>query len=152
MSSSVTFINEQGLFRGAAGQLRSVIGDELQHATSRTLARRLIDFVAESEVLLRDDERLPMSTEILESCFGLHKQLERQHSKSGFTSLLACLPALLKPTTAETVKTAFARTSATDVTAWIKKHFASTVTSRRQAACAEHKAATKRATTQPAAA
>ena len=62
-----------------------------------------------------------MSTEILESCFGLYKQLERQHSKSGFTSLLACLsacrPALLKPTTAETVKTAFTRTSTTDVTA-----------------------------------
>ena len=51
VSSSVTFINEQGLFRGAASQLQSVIGDEFQHAPSQTLARRLIDFVAESEVL-----------------------------------------------------------------------------------------------------
>ena len=61
VSSSVTFINEQGLFRGAAGQLQSVIGDELQYATSRTLARRLIDFVTESEALLREGERLPTS-------------------------------------------------------------------------------------------
>ena len=43
-------------------------------------------FVHDAEQQLRDGERLPMSTEILESTFGLYKQLERQHSKSGFTS------------------------------------------------------------------
>jgi hypothetical protein len=37
-----------------------------------------------------------MSTEILESTFALYKQLERQHSKGGFTSLLAGFGALLK--------------------------------------------------------
>ena len=91
-----------------------------------------------------------MSTEILESVFGLYKQLERQHSKSGFTSLLACLPALLKPTTPEGVRDAFGRVSAKDVKTWVKKHFGSTVTSRRNAAYAEHKAALKSATVQHA--
>ena len=146
VSASVTFINEQGLFQGASSELRVVIGDELEHATSKELAQRLIDFVAESEASLGEGERLPMSTEILESSFGLYKQLERQHSKSGFTSLLACLPALLKPTTPESVTAAFARTSATDVTAWTQEHFRTTVTSRRHAACAEYKSALKRAT------
>jgi hypothetical protein len=148
VSASVTFINQQGLFRGASNELRVVIGNELKHATSQELARRLIDFVAESEEPLREGERLPMSTEILESTFGLYKQLEGQHSKSGFTSLLACLPALLKPTTPEGVTAAFARTSAADVTAWTQEHFPSTVTSRRHAAHAEHQAAVKRATTE----
>jgi len=147
VSASVTFINQQGLFRGAACELRGVIGNELGHATSKELARRLIDFVAESEEPLREGERLPMSTEILESTFGLYKQLEGQHSKSGFTSLLACLPALLRPTTPESVTAAFARTSAADVTAWTQEHFPSTVTSRRHAAYAEHQSAVKRATT-----
>lgn len=146
VSASVTFINEQGLFRGASSELRAVIGDELKHGTSKELAQRLIAFVAESEEPLREGERLPMSTEILESSFGLYKQLERQHSKSGFTSLLACLPALLKPTTPEVVMASFARTSAMDVTAWTLEHFGSTVTSRRHAAYAEHKSAVKRAT------
>ena len=146
VSAAVTFINEQGLFKGASGELRTAIGDELAHATSKELARRLIEFVAESEELLGEGERLPMSTEILESSFGLYKQLERQHSKSGFTSLLACLPALLTPTTSEGVTEAFVRTSATDVTAWTKKNFRSTVASRRHAAYAEHKSALKRAT------
>jgi len=145
-SVSLTFINEQGLFKGASSELQAVIGDELKHATSKELAQRLIDFVAQSEQPLREGERLPLSTEILESSFGLYKQLERQHSKSGFTSLLACLPALLKPTTPEDVTAAFVRTSAQDVTAWTKEHFRWTVTSRRQAAYAEHKSAVKRAT------
>ena len=148
VSASVTFINEQGLFKGASSELRAVIGDELKHGTSKELAQRLIAFVAESETLLREGERLPMSTEILESSFGLYKQLERQHSKSGFTSLLACLPALLKPTTPEGVTASFDRTSAKDVTAWTLEHFRSTVTSRRHAAYAEHKTAVKRATTE----
>ena len=91
-----------------------------------------------------------MSTEILESTFGLYKQLEGQHAKSGFTGLLACLPALLKPSTPETVTAAFRSVSSRDVKAWVKERFASTVTARRQAALAEHKAAQKRATTQPA--
>ncbi len=146
VSAAVTFINEQGLFQGAASELRAVLGDQLAHATSQKLARRLIEFVADSENLLREGERLPMSTEILESSFGLYKQLERQHSKSGFTSLLAGLPALLRPATSERVMEAFARTSMEDVTEWTKKHFRSTVTSRRCAAYAEHKSALKRAT------
>lgn len=146
VSASLTFINQQGLFKGASKELRTVIGDELGHETSKVLAKRLVDFVAESEGQLREGERLPMSTEILESSFGLYKQLERQHSKSGFTSLLACLPALLKPTTSEGVITAFGRTSAEDVTTWTKENFGSTVTSRRHAAYAEHKSAVKRAT------
>ncbi len=150
VSASVTFINEQGLFKGASSELRTAIGDEFEHATSKKLAQRLIDFVAESEEPLREGERLPMSTEIVESSFGLYKQLERQHSKSGFTSLLACLPALLKPTTVEGVTAAFGRTSHKDVLAWTAKHFGSTVTSRRHAAYAEHKAAVKRATAEVA--
>lgn len=146
VSASLTFINEQYLFKGATDGLRSVIGDSLKHDKSKELAKRLIDFVHDAEQQLRPGERLPMSTEILESTFGLYKQLERQHSKSGFTSLLACLPALLKPNTPEGVTEAFGRVSAKDVKAWVKKHFGSTVASRRQAAYTEHKVALKSAT------
>jgi hypothetical protein len=151
VSASLTFINEQYLFQGAADGLRSVIGDSLKHDKSQELAKRLIDFVHDAQQQLRAGERLPMSTGILESVFGLYKQLERQQSKSGFTSLLACLPALLKPATPDGVRDAFGRVSAKDVKAWVKKHFGSTVTSRRNAAYAEHKAALKSATIQHAA-
>ncbi|MBP89233.1 MAG: hypothetical protein CMJ64_21375 [Planctomycetaceae bacterium] len=150
VSASLTFINEQSLFRGASAALRTVIGDSLKHDKSKELAKRLIDFVHDAEQQLREGERLPKSTEILESSFGLYKQLERQHSQSGFTSLFACFPALLHPTMPESVTEAFGRVSSKDVTAWIAKHFSTTFTSRRQSAYAEHKAALKSATLQQA--
>jgi hypothetical protein len=51
---------------------------------SRTVADRLLEFLRDHELKLTGDQRLPKSTEILESCFGLFKQLERHHSKGGF--------------------------------------------------------------------
>lgn len=146
ISKCVTFINEQYLSQGAAAAMRVVIGDALQSDKAQDLSARLIRFVHESEQLLKDGERLPMSTEILESSFGLYQQLEGQQSKSGFTSLLACFPALLSPTTPEEIKTAFERASPADVQHWIDERFPSTVTSRRHSAYAEFKATSNRAT------
>ena len=58
---------------------------------------------------------MPMSTEILESTFGLYKQLERQHSKGGFTSLLAGFGALLKTATDEGIRRTFSTVSVKDI-------------------------------------
>jgi len=146
VSVSLTFINKHGLFKGASQEMHAEIGNSLKHDKSKELAERLIEFVSDGEQQLRDGERLPMSTEILESSFGLYKQLERQHSKSGFTSLLACFPALLKPTTPELVTEAFRRVSRKEVKAWVDQHFSSTVSSRRRSVYNEHKKATKGAT------
>lgn len=146
VSTSLSFINKHGLFKGASEEIRAKIGDALKHDKSQEVAKRLIEFVSDGEKQLRDGERLPMSTEILESSFGLFKQLERQHSKSGFTSLTACLPALLRTATPASVTEAFQRVSSKDVKNWIQERFSSTVSSRRRAAYEEHKKAEQRAT------
>lgn len=146
ISLSVTFVNKQGLYRGASEALQAVTGSVLPHDTSTTLAHRLIEFVKKSETALSEGERLPLSTEILESSFSLFKQLERQHSKGGFTSLLATFAALLKPATAQAVKTAFRKVSNADVKEWTKKHLGETVTGRRHQAYREYKKATSSAT------
>ena len=147
IEKGVTFINKQGLFRGAADQLRRSLGSDLSHAASRQLADRLIDFVAESERYLKEGERLPMSTEILESSFGLYKQLERQHSKGGFTSLLASFGALLKPQTPETIYRAFSMVSVQNVKQWVEKNLGTTLTSKRRATYNEFKSGPPGATT-----
>jgi hypothetical protein len=150
ISSSVTFVNEQGLYHGASAALRNEIATtSLVHETSKQLAERLIRFVAEAEQQLKPGERLPMSTEILESSFSLYKQLERQHSKGGFTSLLSTFGALLRPTTPDAVSKAFAQVSNNDVKQWVSEHLGTTLTSLRRATYAEHAKATKRATPQP---
>ena len=139
-------INEQGLFCGAGAQLRAAMGTDLAHATTRKLADALVKFVTDAEGQLKADERLPMSTEILESSFSLYKQLERQHSKGGFTSLLASFAALLKKPTSETIKHALDRVSVKDVKQWVRDNLGSTLTSKRLATYQEFKSSSRSAT------
>jgi hypothetical protein len=127
-------------------QLREVVGANRGCAASRHLAERLVDLVRGSEVQLKEGERLPMSTEILESTFALYKQLERQHSKGGFTSLLAAFGALLKTATDETIRRAFSTVSTKDVHNWVRKNLGDTLTSKRLATYKEFRSATKIAT------
>lgn len=137
VSSSLTFINQQGLFRGAANQLAAQLEPLRTCDDSRSVADQLVGFVRQSEEQLAEGQRLPMSTEILESSFGLFKQLERQHSKGGFTSLLAAFGALLKPPTAESIRRDFARVSVKQMRAWVTNNLKTTLASKRKTAYAE---------------
>lgn len=137
VSASVTFINEQGLFRGAANRLAAKLESLPTCDDSRAVADRLLDFVRQSEEKLAEGQRLPLSTEILESSFGLFKQLERQHSKGGFTSLLAAFGALLKPATPASIRRDFARVSVKQMRTWVANNLKTTLASKRQTAYAE---------------
>jgi hypothetical protein len=135
--ASVTFINEQGLFPGAADRLAAALEPLPRCADSSAVADRLVEFVRRSEAKLAAGQRLPLSTEILESSFGLFKQLERQHSKGGFTSLLAAFGALLKPATPESIRRDFARVSVQQMRTWVAANLKTTLASKRQTAYAE---------------
>lgn len=139
VSMSVTFVNEQGLFSGAADQLSKLLASLTMCPTSRTVADRLLEFIRMYEQKLPDGRRLPLSTEILESCFGLYKQLERQHSKGGFTSLLASFGALLQPATPESVREGLTRVSVKQMRTWVSSNLGKTIASKRQTAYIECK-------------
>lgn len=146
VNAGVTFINQQGLFRGAGEKLRAALGTDLAYPASRQLVQRLVALVVASESQLKEGERLPMSTEILESTFALYKQLERQHSKGGFTSLLAGFGALLRTATNETIRRALSTVSTEDVRRWVRENLGATITSKRHATYREFQSATKLAT------
>lgn len=143
ISLSVRFISEQGLYRGCYRTLhlwlREWISDS---ALVRQLAGELLCFVKQSEELLEAGERLSLSTEILESQFALYKQLEGQHSKGGFTSLLATFAGLGRTWTPEKVKEAFARVKVKDVKTWVQANLGKTMVTRHREVCQEHTAAT----------
>jgi hypothetical protein len=137
VSTSVTFINEQGLFRGAADRLADILEPVRECADSNAVADQLLQFVRQSEQQLAEGQRLPLSTEILESAFGLFKQLERQHSKGGFTSLLAAFGALLQPTTPESIRRDFGRVTVKQMRSWVSNNLKTTLASKRQTAYRE---------------
>ena len=140
ISTALTFINQQGIFRGAAKQFHALGVPLVHHSLSRQLLQTTVAFLRKYERELRPNECLPMSTEILESSFALYKQLEKQHSKSGFTSLLLTYPTLLRPTTPKEVTASLKRVKTADVNQWIATYLPNTVASKRQLMFREAKA------------
>lgn len=130
--TAVDFVRRQGHYRGAAEDLQRDMPRGLRHRSSARLAEELIEFVAEQSHQARPNERLPGSTEVLESCFGKYKALEKDHAKSGFTGLLLSFGAMLKAPDHDTVRAAFQQTRIKDVAAWCREHLLPTVQSQRR--------------------
>ena len=147
ISTFVTFANEQYLHHGASVKLAAQIGD-LKYPEACELRDRLLKFILDSESALRPGERLPLSTQLLESLFGQFKQLEGQHSKSGFTGLVSCIPLLHSSPTPTSVRESFAKVSQKQVAEWVTAKVGRTLISKRRAAYAEHRMAIKLATTE----
>ena len=106
------------------------------------MASKLIAFVKESEAELGEGERAWLSTEDLESSFGLLKRLEGQHSKGGFTSLVAAMPMLLTDWTAELVRKSLPAVSVTQMKQWVRQQLGATLASKRVTAYQEFASAT----------
>ena len=132
---TVGFVNRQGLFRGVARKLRGAM-PRLKHASARSLAKELMKFVTRQARQTRIDERLPGSTEVLESLFGRFKQLEKQQSRGGFTTLLPAFGALLAETTTNAVETAMKQSRTRQIKEWCAEHLGTTLFGQRKLAYA----------------
>lgn len=134
---TVEFVNRQGVSRGMGRVLRQQLPRTFVHPSSRSLAKDLIKFVVRQARQAKPGERLPGSTEVLESCFGKMKQLEKQQARGGFTSLLVSFGALLAETTTNTVNAALQHSTTKTVLEWCKKHLGTTLFAQRKIAFAE---------------
>jgi len=142
MQTSLRFINRHGVYHGAAAKLQDAL-DEVRTThppdceLSAAMAEKLIAFVKESEAKLPVGERAWLSTENLESLFGQYKRLEGQHSKGGFTSLIAALPMLLTHWTPGNVRESLTTVPVKAMKQWLRDNLATTLTSKRATAYRE---------------
>jgi hypothetical protein len=133
---TVEFVNRQGVYRGAAKQLWTELLRYQVHASSQLLAKELVVFVAKQASRMRSDERFPGSTEVLESCFGRFKQLEKQQARGGFTSLVLGFGALLAETTTKVIREAMQHSRTKDIFTWCQEHLGTTLFGQRKLAFA----------------
>lgn len=136
ISKALTFFNENGIYPGSATKFKTKVVNKVHLPCSRKLLEVTVQFIRHSEKSLKrvkGTKRLPISTEILESSFALFKELEQQHAKGGFTSLILVFGTLLRTTTPKEVQQSFARVKVVDVQAWLDSNLPTTVTSKRQA-------------------
>ena len=128
------FVRTQGLYRGAAKDLRKRLGKLPVGQSAAQLRDDLTKFVADQARQLRPGERLPATSEVIESSFGKFKTVERDQAKGGFTGLLLALAACVAERTQEVVHEALQKTRTRDVIAWIKTKLGNTVGSKRRIA------------------
>jgi hypothetical protein len=135
----VKFVNRQGLYRGVAEELRAELPTRYDDSSTRKLAAELTEFVVGESAKARPGERLPGSTEVLESCFAKFKVLERDQSRGGFTSFVPAFGALLIRKTTDAISAALRSSPTRVVIDWYHENLAPSLTSQRRAvslACA----------------
>lgn len=142
IDAALTFINHEGLSHGTSNRMRQSLEETMRNVPDpleapRRVMAHLVEFVQQSEQKLEPSQRAWLSTEIIESLFGRFKQLEGQHSKSGFTSLLAALPALCCSFDPERVRRRMLEVSTEKLKQWVKAHLGETMTARRNTAYRE---------------
>jgi len=142
MQASLGFINRHGIYHGAAAKLKIEL-DKLRSThppdceLSTTMSAKLLAFVEESESKLPEGERAWLSTENLESLFGQYKRLEGQHSKGGFTSLIAAMPMLLTHWTPDKVRASLSAVPVHAMKDWVTENLGTSLPSKRATAYKE---------------
>jgi hypothetical protein len=138
---AVAHVNRYGLSRTSAkelsGELSKAMPRRWAHASTKKLVKDLLGFVRDQSKRLKTGERLPGSTEVLESCFGKMKQLEKQQARGGFTTLIVSFGAMLADTTSQVITAALQHSRTKDIYDWCKKHLGTTLWSKRKQAFAE---------------
>jgi hypothetical protein len=141
IDGTLDFVRCRGLYPGAGFSLARAL--PVRPGIASELREDLINFVRGEALKARFGERLPGTTEVLESCFGKLKALEDGQSKSGFTALVLSLGAMVSQWTAESVSEALDRCRVRDVLDWCRKTLGRSVQSQRKQAYGPLVGATK---------
>jgi hypothetical protein len=128
------FVRCHGHYPGSAVELRRKLKPLTLAAPAQSLRTELVAFVRQESRKAKEGERLPGSTEVLESTFGKQKEIEGHQSKGGFTGLLLALPALLGTITVDTVRAALEFAKTADVIQWIRDNLGQSHQSKRRLA------------------
>jgi hypothetical protein len=136
VNSAVTHVGHHGITRTTAKEMDQQLPRPFAHASTAALAKELTQFVTAQSKPLKPSERFPGSTEVLESCFGRMKELEKQQSRGGFTSLILSFGALLAKTTPPAIQAALHHSRTIDVYRWCQEKLGTTLFGKRKLAFA----------------
>jgi hypothetical protein len=136
INSAVAYVGHHGVTRTTAKEMDRQFPRPFAHASTAVLANELTQFVAAQAKPLKAGERFPGSTDVLESCFGKLKELEKQQARGGFTTLLVSFGALLATTTAEVIRAALVHSRTSDVRRWCRETLGLTIFGKRKLAFA----------------
>jgi len=124
-------VRNLGLYRGVKDDVQSRLKLVVNEGPSKQMAAELVAFVAEQSKEVKGGERVPGSTQVLESCFGTLKALEKDQNRSGFTGLVLGLGALLGKLTKQVARQCLASTPIKAVRRWCEQNIGDSLQRKR---------------------
>jgi hypothetical protein len=131
IDATLDIVRRDGYCASTSGKVKQFLDELPKTAEAELLKQELITIVDTESLKARPGERMPGSTEILESSFGKLKEIEGDQSRSGFTSLILIWAALFGVSTPAIIRDAMTRVSVKHVKEWIQTQLGSTVQSKR---------------------
>jgi len=129
-----TLVRREGYHAASEAQL----GERLAHVEAGSLADRLrgelLGFVKEQALHASAAERLPGSSEVLESIIGKYKTLQGEQGQFGVTGMLLAIGAFVGRITVEGISTALQTIKEAALDTWQQTNLGSTIQSQRKQA------------------
>jgi len=125
------YVRHEGIHRQAAEELATLL-PETESQPAAKLRAQLLEFIREKAQQVREGERLPGSSEVLESIIGKFKTVAGERGQHGLTGIALSIGALVGHVTIDTVEAALAEVSNQDVWDWCQSHLGPTVQSLRR--------------------
>ncbi len=127
------YIRGHGYHRQAARELCQQLKMIACTPASLRMAASLVLFVRRQSRGLDAGERLPGSSEVIESLIGKGKRMQGQHSRNGFTRMILGMAASVADLSGERICLALETIRDLDLTEWLRKHLGTTLTTQRRA-------------------
>ena len=138
IATTESFVRKQGLHHDSYLELNDLLAPMAHRQRTKRVRAQLLTFVAQESFKAKPNERLPGSSEVIESVLGKFKQMEQDQVKSGFTGLLLSVAAMVSTTTNQVVLKALETVPTKHVLAWCKKTLGQSVQAKRKEAFVPH--------------
>ena len=143
-----TLVRCEGYHARSAAELRERLPAVMPDSLAQRLSSQLSLFVDEQAARAREDERLPGSSEVLESIIGKYKRLQGESGQFGVTGMLLSIGALVGRLTITAIRQALATISDATLQKWHDTHLGPTIQSQRKQAFPDKPRGTKTGTKQ----
>ncbi len=129
-----TLVRREGYHAASEAQLIERLPSVETGSLADRLRGELLGFVKEQALQASPSERLPGSSEVLESIIGKYKSLQGEQSQFGVTGMLLAIGAFVGHLTVGGIRTALQTIKGTELEAWQDTNLGSTIQSQRKRA------------------
>ena len=105
---------------------------KLKTDEGKELSEQILNFIKEQQKVCKENERLLHSSQILESLFGKFKFIEKEQSKSSFTSLILSIGAIVSKTTTDILKKALETVNIDTINKWCEEIIGTTTQAQKK--------------------